>query len=117
MEKFNSTWGCGYINPNVKMQYTGKSFSKPLAKLLSFVVIEKKKYKEISGNEVFPLERNYSSHYVDFFESNIIKKVVDKIVYAANYFQFIQNGKIQAYVLYGIFFIIIIFLGTVINII
>ena len=117
LEKVNSTWGCGYGIPNVKMQYSGKSFSKPLAKLLNFVVLEKKKYKEISRNEIFPPERNYSSHYIDFFESNIINKVVDKIVYAANYFQFIQNGKIQAYVLYGIFFIILIFLGTIINIV
>src|ERR1035437_9817832 len=117
LEKVNNTRGCGSIIPNVKMQYSGKSFSKPLAKLFNFVVLERKKYKEISGNEVFPAERNYSSHYIDFFESNIINKVVDKIVYAANYFQFIQNGKIQTYVLYGIFFIILIFLGTVFNIV
>ncbi len=116
-ENIAGTWGCGYAAPNVKMQYTGKSFSKPIAKLLNFVVLEKKKFTEIPKNEVFPLERDYSSHYIDFFESNIINKVVDKIVYAANYFQFIQNGKIQAYVLYGIFFIILIFLGTAINII
>ncbi len=117
LDKANSTWGCGYPVPNVKMQYSGKSFSKPLAKLLNFVVLERKKFKEISGNEIFPPERNYSSHYIDFFESNIINKVVDTLVHAANYFQFIQNGRIQAYVLYGIFFIILIFLGTVINII
>ena len=80
------------------------------------IKVERKKFTEISKNEVFPQGRNYSSHYIDFFESNIISKVVDRIVYAVNYFQFIQNGKIQAYVLYGIFFIILIFLGTVINI-
>ena len=45
----DSTWGCGYGNHSSKMQYTGKSFSKSLAKLLNFIVLEKKKYKEISA--------------------------------------------------------------------
>jgi len=33
-----------------------------------------------------------------------------------NLFQFVQNGRIQAYVIYGIVFILIIFIGTVLNI-
>ena len=34
-----------------------------------------------------------------------------------NYFQFVQNGKTQAYVLYGVFFILLIFLGTLLKLI
>ena len=42
----------------------------------------------------------------------------DMIVgFMLNYFQFIQNGQIQSYVVYGIFFIILIFLGTAFNLI
>src|SRR5205814_3162809 len=37
------TWGCGYAAPNTRMQYTGKSFTKSLAKLFSFFTAEKKK--------------------------------------------------------------------------
>jgi hydrogenase-4 component B len=108
----NTTWGCGYAAPNARMQYTGKSFSKSLGKLLNFIILEKKKYKEISAGEIFPAERKHSSHYNDFFVTRIFNGIVDRLLYSMNYFQFIQNGKIQMYILYGIFFIVMVFLGT-----
>ncbi len=111
------TWGCGYVAPNNRMQYTGKSFSKPLGKIFNFLLLEKKQYQELKNKEIFPEKRNYSSHYLDFFEYRIIQKITHRLVYAANYFQFFQNGRIQSYVLYGILFILVIFTMTVLNII
>jgi formate hydrogenlyase subunit 3/multisubunit Na+/H+ antiporter MnhD subunit len=113
----NATWGCGYTAPTPRIQYTGKSFSKTLGKLFSFITIEQKKYVEIEPEEIFPLERRHSSHYIDFFENKIINGLVKKLVYSMNYFQFVQNGKTQAYVLYGVFFILLIFLGTLFKLI
>lgn len=113
----NSTWGCGYEAPSPGMQYTGKSYSKSLGKLLNFVLLEKKKYKEIQANEIFPAERKHSSHYSDFFVTRIFNGIVSRLLYSMNYFQFIQNGKIQMYILYGIFFIVLVFLGTIFKII
>lgn len=107
------TWGCGYAVPTSRMQYTGKSFSKSLGKLLNFIILEKKKYKEISASEIFPAERKHSSHYNDFFVTRIFNGIVDRLLYSMNYFQFIQNGKIQLYILYGVFFIVVVFLGTI----
>jgi len=109
------TWGCAYVAPNTRMQYTGKSFSKTLGKLFNFIIIEDKKYRERPVNETFPLATRHSSHYVDFFEIRIINGLVKKLVYSMNYFQFVQNGKTQAYVLYGVFFIVLVFLGTLFN--
>lgn len=111
----SSSWSCGYAVPTPKMQYTGKSFSKSLGKLLNSIVLEKKKYKEIPATEIFPVQRKHSSHYNDFFTTKIFDGIVDRLLYSMNYFQFIQNGKIQMYILYGIFFIVLIFLGTVFN--
>lgn len=113
----DSTWGCGYGKPSSKMQYTGKSFSKSLGKLLNFIILEKKKYKEIQPGEIFPAHRRYSSHYNDFFITRIFDGIVGRLLYSLNYFQFIQNGKIQLYILYGIFFIVLVFLGTMFNLI
>lgn len=113
----NSTWGCGYIAPNAAMQYTGKSYSKSLSKLLNFIVLEKKVYHEIELNDVFPKARSYQSHYLDFFEKSFIKPIITRLLYSMNYFVFIQNGKIQFYVLYGLFFILFIFLGTLFQLI
>lgn len=107
------TWGCGYAVPTPKMQYTGKSFSKSLGKLLNLIVLENKKYKELTALEIFPKGRKYASHYNDLFVIKIFNSVVDRLLFSMNYFKFIQNGKIQMYILYGIFFIVLVFLGTV----
>lgn len=110
------TWGCGYLYGTPAMQYTGKSFSKSLGKLLNFILIEKKKYREFRESEIFPSARKYASQYNDFFLSRILNVIVDRFLYSLNYFQFIQNGKTQLYILYGIFFIVLIFLGTIFNV-
>ncbi|HET7733313.1 MAG TPA: proton-conducting transporter membrane subunit, partial [Paludibacter sp.] len=112
-----TTWNCGYTAPTSKIQYTGKSFSKSLSKMFNFIVIERKQYEELNPGEIFPKERKHASHYHDFFEFRIIHVVTNQLIYAANYFKFIQNGRIQSYVLYGIAFILFIFILTAFNIV
>ncbi|MFZ4401385.1 MAG: proton-conducting transporter membrane subunit [Bacteroidales bacterium] len=117
LDSIQPTWGCGYIGSTQKMQYSGKSFSKPLGKILNFLLIEKKQYIELEKNEIFPSKRNYASTYLDFFEHFFISTITKRLNYATNYFKFIQNGRIQSYVIYGIVFIIAIFVLTALNII
>jgi formate hydrogenlyase subunit 3/multisubunit Na+/H+ antiporter MnhD subunit len=112
---YSSTWGCAYAAPNSRMQYTGKSYSKSFGKLLNFVMIEKKGYPEIEKQEIFPVSRKYRSFYLDAFETKIINPVILLITRFINLFQFVQNGKIQAYVIYGIVFVLTIFIGTILN--
>jgi len=112
-----STWGCGYTAPTSRIQYTGKSFSKSLSKMFNFLVIERKNYEELKAGEIFPVDKKYTSHYHDFFELRVIRVVTNRLIYTANYFKFIQNGRVQSYVLYGIIFILSIFIMTVFNII
>jgi formate hydrogenlyase subunit 3/multisubunit Na+/H+ antiporter MnhD subunit len=112
-----STWGCGYVSPNSRQQYTGKSFSKPLGKIFNALLIEKKQFEELEQGEIFPKKRSYSSHYQDFFEFNLIKPITDRLVLSADYFRFVQNGKIQSYVLYGIVFILAMLILSVFNLV
>ncbi len=115
LQRNEPTWGCGYVAPNTRMQYTGKSFSKPLGKIFNSLLIEKKYFKELKTGEIFPQKRSYVSHYYDFFERNLIDPFTQRLNYSTHYFSFIQNGRIQSYVLYGIIFILAIFLLTVFN--
>jgi len=112
---FLSTWGCGYVAPNTRMQYTGKSFAKTFAKLFSFFTAEKKKYKEIDANTIFPSTRSYQSRYSEFFETRIIDKLNNRLIGFLNYFTFIQSGQTQSYVLYGLLFIIALIVATFFN--
>ncbi len=111
------TWGCGYGAPTIRMQYTGKSFSKTLAKLFVSITGEQKKYNEIEKNAVFPRGRSYQSNYPEFFEKNIIKKLSNQLLYFMNYFSFIHNGRVQRYILYGFVFIMLSIMVTFFNII
>jgi hydrogenase-4 component B len=111
------TWGCGYPVPNVRMQYTGKSFSKSLAKIFYFITSEKKNYREIDPNSIFPENRTHASHYPEFFENHIINRARNGIVGFMNFFTFIHNGKIQIYILYGLIFMIAVLVTTFFNLI
>jgi hydrogenase-4 component B len=111
------TWGCGYVAPIAKAQYSGRSFSRPLAGLLSFVLSEKKEYKKITKGNIYPKTRTFATQYSDLLEQYIITPVSRRMTFLVNYFQFIQNGMVQYYVIYGLFFILLIFLGTIFNII
>lgn len=81
------------------------------------MLIEKKHYVELKPGEVFPEKRSYVSHYHDFFERNLIDPIISRLNHSANYFSFIQNGRIQSYVLYGIVFILAMLILTLINVV
>ena len=51
-QNFNATWGCGYVAPTGKMQYTASSFIRAYRKLAEPFLSIRKKKKEIT--EVFP---------------------------------------------------------------
>ncbi len=111
------TWGCGYVAPNIRMQYSSKSYSRSLVKLFSFVIVEKKSYQEIEKESIFPKNRNFQSYVLDYFEVRIINKAINIILRFTDYFTFIHNGKIQLYLLYGVFFIIMLLIASFLNLI
>lgn len=84
--------------------------------MFNFVLVEEKKYQELKPGEIFPEHRKHRSQYLDFFENRLIVFVTHQLVYAVNYFKFIQNGRVQSYVWYGIVFMLTIFILTALNI-
>jgi formate hydrogenlyase subunit 3/multisubunit Na+/H+ antiporter MnhD subunit len=109
------TWGCGYTAPNTRMQYTSKSYSRNLTKLFNFWTHEKKKYKEIEKASIFPHYRSFQSYFLDFFETKIIDRGINYLLRFTDYFTFIHNGKIQMYILYGVFFILVLIVISFFN--
>jgi len=112
-----ATWGCGYVSPVRKAQYTGRSFTKSFGQLFTFLVKEKKNIDKIPKEQIFPDQIKFSTSYIDMLEKYLVAPLAKRLTFTLNYFQFIQNGQIQSYVLYGLFFIILVFLGTAFNLI
>jgi len=109
------TWGCAYVAPVRKAQYTGRSFTKSFGQLFTFLVKERKNIDKIPKEQIFPVPIKFATSYIDMLEKYLVAPLAKRLTFTLNYFQFIQNGQIQSYVLYGLFFIILIFLGTAFN--
>ena len=102
------TWGCGYVAPNPKMQYTASSFVKTYSNLIEPILSMHK--SDVVLDKVFPGPKEYSSHNYDKLEFYLIDKNLKwlrKILLKLN---FLQNGRIQFYILYGLIFILLIIL-------
>lgn len=111
------TWGCAYVSPNSRMQYSSKSYSRSLGKLFNFLISEKKKYEEIENDSIFPKPRTFQTYFLDFFEVKIMSRIIKPLLRLTDYFTFIHNGKIQFYILYGVFFILTVIVITFLNLI
>jgi len=111
------TWGCGYVAPVKKAQYTGQSYTRSFGLLFASLLRQNKKTEKLTKEKLYPGIHSYSTRYVDILEKYFVVPLAKRLTFTLNYFQFIQNGHIQSYVLYGLFFIILVFLGTAFNII
>ena len=100
---FKPTWGCGYVTPTAKMQYTASSFSRAYRKLAEPFLSVSKKKKELT--EVFPTTGGHETHPYDKAEKWFIDYPLQLLKTFFNRFAFLQNGNLQFYILYGIVFI------------
>lgn len=98
------TWGCGYVAPSEKLQYTASSFVRPYSKLFRPFLLSLKIEKEIKG--IFPSGGSYKTRYYDRLEKYLIDKPLAAYRSFLRKFLFLQNGRLQFYIVYGIIFII-----------
>ena len=99
----DNTWGCGYTGNNEKMQYTASSYIRTFRKLAEPVLLIKKEKSEAGG--LFPEHINQTTHPGDKIDKWLIDKPITFIRKVLDRFVFLQNGKIQAYILYGVIFV------------
>ncbi|MCX6219507.1 MAG: proton-conducting transporter membrane subunit [Bacteroidia bacterium] len=98
------TWGCGYVASTSKHQYTASSFVRTYSKLFAPVLIVNKEEAIVHG--VFPSEARYHTQPYDKLEKGLIDRVLKLNKRFMGRFVFLNNGKLQFYILYGIIFIL-----------
>lgn len=101
-----TTWGCGYIAPTEKLQYTAGSFVRSYSKLFRPFLLSSKTEKEVEG--IFPSGGSYETHIYDRLEKWLVDKPIAAYKSLLGKFLFLQNGKLQFYILYGIIFIVLV---------
>ena len=101
----SATWGCGYIAPSPRLQYTANSFVRSYRKLVRPLLMMNKSEGEIK--DVFPKVIHSETHPYDKMEAVFIDTPLRSLKRFMGRFNFLQNGSAQFYILYGVVFIVI----------
>lgn len=100
-----STWGCGFTQPTVKMQYTGTSYAMSIVDFFRPFVDIKTHYSGIK--RIFPGRTTYASHVDDIAEKALMERIVSPVLYLLGKLRWIQHGHIQLYIAYIVATIIV----------
>ncbi|MDP4267201.1 MAG: proton-conducting transporter membrane subunit [Bacteroidota bacterium] len=106
------TWGCGYTVANPKIQYTSTSYSKTYATIAKPILGISKEFEEIK--EIFPQKRSFKTHTYDKIETGILDTIIKLSGKILDRFSFFQNGRLQSYIIYGVLFMLFVFIMSVI---
>ncbi len=98
------TWDCGYQAESSRIQYTSSSYVQPFLNLVAELVPQKIKIEKEPA--LFPKSASLESHTQDFSERFIIQPSLKFLNRFMNMFSWIQSGRMQQYIIYGLLFLI-----------
>jgi len=102
-------WDCGFEKLTPRMQYTATSFSMPIRRIFGhlFDVREKVELTAQSAHPAFPRRLVYRLRVADRLWAWLYKPVVDACFWMSRAAGRLQQGRIQAYLIYSFVTIIV----------
>jgi hydrogenase-4 component B len=94
----SETWGCGYLAPKPRMQYTSSSFAATLTSLFSGILRTHSKRPEIIG--YFPKKSSFRSHVPEALLEGVYLPLFNNANGRLSLLRKLQNGKLYLYILY-----------------
>ena len=101
----SGTWGCGFTQPTVRMQYTGSSYAASILEFFKPVAPLTEKHPPVAG--LFPKVTNYQSHIDDIAERHMQGVIVKPILALFDKLRWIQHGDIHLYIGYILLAIVV----------
>lgn len=96
----SSTWGCGYLAPTPRMQYTGTSFSELAVSLLGSIVAPLRRRPQLENTGFFAPK----SSFIYSVTETVLDKVLTPLFYwtglGFSYLRRVQHGQLHIYMLY-----------------
>ena len=92
------TWGCGYLEPTARMQYSSSSFAEMLVACFRGFLRPKIHTPSISG--VFPAPSRFSSHVPETVLEQIYIPFLEYLFSKSAPIRKLQNGQVNIYLLY-----------------
>jgi hydrogenase-4 component B len=99
------TWGCGFTQPTVKMQYTGFSYSASILAFFKPVAPLSEAHPPVVGR--FPEKTHYHSQIHDIAELHLNTVVVRPVLALFDKLRWIQHGDIHLYIGYILLAIVV----------
>jgi len=93
-----STWGCGYVAPTPRMQYTSSAFAQMLVGLFSWAL--RPHVHAPKGMPLFPQKTDFHSEVPDPVLDEVVMPVFRFGGSLFSWFRVFQQGSIQAYLFY-----------------
>ena len=94
----SGTWGCGFTQPTVKMQYTGSSYAAFILEFFRPVAPLNEDHPAIQGR--FPGKTHYHSYVNDIAELHMGNAIIRPILWMFDKLRWIQHGDIHLYIGY-----------------
>jgi hydrogenase-4 component B len=92
------TWGCGYLAPTPRMQYTASSFAATLVQLFAPLLRPRGGAPKITG--VFPARSSYHSHVPETMLELVFIPLLERLYARIAPLRRLQSGLLQHYMLY-----------------
>ena len=102
------TWGCGFTQPTVRMQYTGTSYAASLVEFFRPFVQITTHYPGLK--RIFPQSVSHHSRVDDRAETGLLEDLVGPLLHLMGKLRWIQHGHIQLYIGYIIVTIVVLLL-------
>ncbi|MGE3806263.1 MAG: proton-conducting transporter membrane subunit [Gemmataceae bacterium] len=94
-----ATWGCGYVLPTVRMQYTGRSFAEMMAEQLLPRFLQPLTRRS-APRELFPAKSEFGADCPDPVRTHVYQPFFDRWGERFAGLRFLQQGKMHVYLMY-----------------
>lgn len=109
------TWGCGFTSPNVRMQYTGESFSEGLQSIATSLTQNSGEGSPVGKGEIFPAAHSFDIGHRDRVGRLFSAWWVELLRVINQRVMRLRTGKINHYVLFALAFLGLVFLLSIFN--
>ena len=102
-------WDCGFEKINPRMQYNATSFAMPIRRIFGYLfsIKETVEQPQQPGHKAFPKKIHYHLSVRDRFWAWLYKPVVEASFWVSRQVGRLQQGRIQAYLIYSFITIIV----------
>jgi NADH:ubiquinone oxidoreductase subunit 5 (subunit L)/multisubunit Na+/H+ antiporter MnhA subunit len=114
--EYGPTWGCGFTAPNIRMQYTGESFSEGLESIGKPLMKNAVDGRAVDKSEIFPSPHNYRIEHKDKVDSLFGMWWVKMMHRINNWVMRLRTGRVNNYITFALAFFVVVLILTIVGI-